>query len=495
MKTARLGVITAVVVIMVALTSWWQGAPAEGRKVSLDASVPAVGRTDALSSTWFCSAGGFSSDPAPQNLIRLTNSSAEPADVRLSAFNVKGEAGQQVVEVPGRSVHTVDVAKTFKGNGLSVMAESSEGSLTVENTLVLGDMADSVPCATHSSSAWYFPSQSTVKGAKAQLILFNPFSADAGVVITAAVPEVRSPAEWNGVVVPAGSTKVIDLSEQFERREQFSVSVHLKSGRILAETAQVFALDATDKSPAVHGLRLQPGIAVAREVWTFAGGFRDPGATEKIVLQNPSNDPTTVSVQVVPYGAGEMPPEPFEVDVPGGRYAVLDLTGEGRIPDVGFHSIRVQAQDGHRVVAVRTSGISAAPTAPPEGTTGGTRPSLDRGATTSVGSTFDSRRWLIPAVPTGPGNQPIAFVNNPHAGIVRVTVTATTDGGEAVEVVREAEVGAGDGLAIGLSPKPLAGAGLRYYTIVASEPVAVERLVTFPAAKDFSLGPALPIGS
>lgn len=494
MKAARLGVITVVVVLLVAVASWWQGAPSEGRKVSLDSAVPAVGRSDSLSSTWFCSVGGLGSEPAPQHLMRLTNSSDRPAGVRLTAFGAKGEVGQRVVEVPARTVQNVDVASTFNAPDLSVMAESTDGSLAVEHGLVLKDMADVVPCATHSSNTWYFPTQSSVKGSRALLVLFNPFSADASVVVAGAVPDgVRSPTAWNGVVVPAGSTRVLDLGEQFSVREQFSVSVRLKSGQVLAETVQTLDLEATDKAPVVHGLRLQPGVAAPREAWTFAGGFRDSGATEKVFLQNPGSETTTVSLQVVPYRSGDMPPEPFSVEVPAGRYAMLDLTGEGRVPDVGFHSIRIQAAKGHPVVAVRTISVSGEPPAEATGGEGETRPSITAGAAASVGSPFATRSWLIPAVTTGPGNRPIGFIHNPQAGIVRVSVSATSGGGEAVEVVKDAEIAPGDGLAVDLSPKALDQPGLRYYRITASQPVAVDRLVTLGAANDFSFSAAMPI--
>ncbi|HTN99520.1 MAG TPA: DUF5719 family protein, partial [Microthrixaceae bacterium] len=297
----------------------------------------------------------------------------------------------------------------------------------------------------------------------------------------------------DGIVVPAGTTKVVDLGEQVQRRDQFSVEVKAKSGRILAETVQLLNLEATDKVPAVHGLRLLPGVANARQVWTFAGGFKDPGAHEKIVVQNPGADPASVSVQVVPYGAGDMPPEPFLFEVPARRYFVLDLTGEGRIPDVGFHSIRVESSEGDPVVAVRTSDVSAGPPAKPEGFTGGMRPAIDRGATTSLGSPFDARSWLIPSVSTGQGNSPIALIHNPGSGIVRVTVTAATDGGAPVDVLKDAEVAAGDGLAVGLSSGDLGGKALRYYKVVATGPISVDQFKTFASVKDYSIGPALPI--
>ncbi|HTO00645.1 MAG TPA: hypothetical protein VL068_08215, partial [Microthrixaceae bacterium] len=162
MSTARLGVLSAVVVILVAMVSWWQGAPPEGRKLSLNSSVAAVGNSESLSSTWFCSAGGIGAEPAPQHLVRLTNSSEAPAQVRVSAFNADGKVGEKSIEVPGASVSSVDVSAQFKGSDLSVMVESPVGSLAVGHTLVSSDMADSVPCETHSSDSWYFPAQTTL---------------------------------------------------------------------------------------------------------------------------------------------------------------------------------------------------------------------------------------------------------------------------------------------------------------------------------------------
>ena len=41
--------------------------------------------------------------------------------------------------------------------------------------------ADQVPCVTSASDEWHFPALSTVLGASARLVLFNPFSSDAGI--------------------------------------------------------------------------------------------------------------------------------------------------------------------------------------------------------------------------------------------------------------------------------------------------------------------------
>ena len=63
---------------------------------------------------------------------------------------------------------------------------------------------------------------------------------------------------------------------------------------------------------------------------------------------NPGEQSARVVVQVTPFGGAELPPEPFEVEVPARRYSVLDLSAETRIPAEGFHTIQVRVRRRHR---------------------------------------------------------------------------------------------------------------------------------------------------
>ncbi|MCZ7631709.1 MAG: DUF5719 family protein [Microthrixaceae bacterium] len=144
-----------------------------------------------------------------------------------------------------------DVASQLGSAALSVMAES-DAPLVVEHRFTFEGGADQAPCSTFSSDRWYFPVVVTTRDSTARLNLFNPFPGDASVDIEAALETgVRAPEELSGVVVPAGSTRVINLEEHLERHEQFSVTVETRSGGVVAELAQRF--DGSNKGVACQG--------------------------------------------------------------------------------------------------------------------------------------------------------------------------------------------------------------------------------------------------
>lgn len=499
MRTTRLLALTAIVVALVGLTSWWAGAPAARDDTGVDDVVPSAGTEETLSSTWYCAAGTAGTPEPPAHQLLLSNPTDAAVTARLSAFGPYGPVGASAVEVAANAVTPVNVNETFAATGLSVMVESESGAIAVEHRLGTTTVMDSVPCATTSSNAWFFPSQTTVSGASAQLVLFNPFSADASIDVSVATEDgVRIPAELGGIVVRAGTSRVIDLNPYASVREQISVAVKLRGGRLVAESAQYF--DVSDDEGIgtlrTRGMQLQVGVPQARTEWTFATGFTGSGVRERVVVYNPSREAAAVVVQVTPFGGAEMPPEPFELDVPGGRYAVVDLSAETRIPAEGFHAIQVESDDTPIVVG-RPIQLNGEATAPSDPAVVGTRPSETLGATIGTGTPTLATRWLVPAVLTGEGQQPMVFVHNPGTGIATVTIEALLGAAGRVEVVGGLEVASGDSrwIPIGSAdgPPELLQARNLGLIVDASAPVVVERTATFVAEDDLSVGLAVPV--
>lgn len=497
MKTSRLFLLSVVVVALVGLTSWWGGRPPSRDTSTVNDPVPAAGTADRLSSTWYCAAGAAGVDPLPTHIVFLSNPSDQAISVRLTAFGADGQVGSNVVEAPPLGVAPIDVNTLFSATGLSVMAESESGTLAVEHRLGTPTSSDSTACATTSSGAWFFPAQTTLRGTSAQITLFNPFSADAGVDITASVADgVRAPSQWAGIVVPAGTSRVIDLGQYVQTRDLFSVAVKMRTGRVVAETAQVLDIPASDDGTVQQrGIRLQVGVPEARDQWTFASGFTGPGVSERLVVYNPNRRSSSVVVQVTPYGAAEMPPEPFELEVPGNRFAVIDLSAESRIPAEGFHSIELESDDAVPVVVGRVISLTG-PAGTPSAPAIGARPSETLGTTIGTGTPVDATRWLLPSVPVGPGQQPMVFVHNPGTGIVTVTVRALVGTAAPVVVANGVEVAPGDSAWIALNPAEVAAlqsVADVAYEVVATDPVSVERTLTFVTENDVTVGLAVPV--
>jgi hypothetical protein len=501
MKVSRLVLITVVLLGIVGLTAFWGGSPAVPVDGSIDEIIPESGSAETLSSTWYCAAGGLGESAASTHEVLLANPSKEVVPVRLTAYNAQGLVGEpKTIASVAQQVTPVDVNAVFGASELSVMAEFDSGALAVQHRITTATSADSVPCSTTSSERWFFPSQTSVLGSSALLVLFNPFSADAGVDITAAVQDgLRSPKEWAGIVVPAGTSRVIDLGQYVQRRDQFSVAVRLRNGNLIAESAQSFDIAAAGDAPAERGLRLQLGVPEARSGWTFAGGFKGSGVKEELVVYNPGRQVASVIVQVTPYGGVSDPPEPFELSVPAKRFLVLDLSAEQRIPDTGFHSIRVETSAKTPIVTARTTQLFGPPTAAAEPAAGsaapavGTRPNETLGVAIGTATPVFARRWIMPAVRTGPEQQPMVFIHNPTAGIVTVDLRALAGQAAPIEIATGLEVAAGDSLYVPLAIQELTGVGDWVVTLRASDSVAVEQLQTFATQNDLSFGSAVPV--
>jgi len=254
-----------------------------------------------------------------------------------------------------------------------------------------------------------------------------------------------------------------------------------------------------------------PGAPSPESVWTFAGGFADGTAAERLVVLNPNDETVTAVVQVVPYGAAapEVLPEPFELDVPARRYALVDLDEESRVPAQGLHSVVVES-DGGAVVAARLTYVSGAPPEPVADTPaegdpaaptpveepaaaerGGPEPNplraqLTRGTAGSLGSPLAARTWVSGGIR---GSAAVFLVHNPSDGIAVVEVA--TGGGAAPSATLE--VPPGDSVALAaatLEPPPEESWSVRFSAQV---PVFVDRLLAWPTPGDLALQPAVPV--
>ena len=492
MRSSRLLLLAGTAAAVVALALSFDGTSMPSTAGLEPAPVPAAGGPDALSSTWYCAAGGAATEQPLEHSLFLMNPAGEDSTAKLTAYGAEGVVGETTVEVPAPGPTKVDLDAAFEASGLSVVVESSAGQLVVEHRLGGTTQMDQVPCSTSSSDRWFFPSQTTLRNTTAQLHLFNPFPEDASVDISAAVDDgVREPPEWQGVVVPARTSRVIDLGVGAQRRDQFAISVELRNGQLVAETAQTLSTPAEGPAPATRGLRLQLGVPEGESEWSFADGFTGPGVSERLVVFNPGEQSARVVVQVTPFGGVELPPEPFEVEVPARRYSVLDLSAETRIPPEGLHAIRVESVDGSPVVVGRVVTITG-PREDPSAPEIDARPPTSRGTAIGTGTPVGATLWAATGLVVGGRQESTVLIHNPTSD--RVTVTATVIGGEGdgTPLADEVDIAAGDSLAVATRGR---GLGEREVTVLveATAPVVVERTVTFLRQDDLSMGLAVPL--
>lgn len=483
--TRRASILAVVLVVSVAaMVAWYSGhsevSPSRVLRAPMSASVGADG------GSWYCAARDVGAgDAAVKHSVLLSAPGDSAADVRLDGFSGEDRAGSTEVTVEPGATKVLDVESELGAAALSVMVES-DAPLVVEHRFVFGGGADQAPCSTFSSDKWYFPVVVTTRDSTARLTLFNPFPGDASVNIEAALETgVRAPEKLSGVVVPAGSSRVINLEEFLERHEQFSVTVETRSGGVVAELAQRF--DGSNKDLPIKGLRLVPGSRSTAARWSFAGGFADAAAGERLVVMNPADSEADVTAQLIPFGAVEVMPEPFEMAAPPRRYAAVDLDADSRVPPVGYHAIDIEALAGAHVVAGRSLSVTAESDA--EGVPA-LRAAATAGTTASPGISVAASDWLVAGLERSDAIDGTVFVHNPGGDTVTVSVVGNFNGQLGKEVSYELPRGESvsvDLASLGDSEELFAA------EVHADGPVVVERLLVFPKVPDISLQSGVPL--
>lgn len=470
------------VVAVAALVAWFPGRDGTSPSRVLRAPLPAdVG---SQGGSWYCAARDIGAGDSPfTHTILLAGTGEAAAEVDLDGFDSKKQVGSSDLVVEPGSVAVVDVAEALGSAAQSVMVESTAPAV-VEHRLVSDAGADQAPCSTFSSDTWHFPIAVTTRDASALVNLFNPFPGDASVDIEVALETgVRIPDELNGLVVSAGSTLVVDLAEHVERREQFAFTVSTRSGGVVAELTQTF--DGSNPDQPVEGLRLVPGSRSASSAWSFAGGFADPQARERLVVSNPTEPEVSVLAQPIASGATDMLPEPFSLTAPALRYASIDLDDDSRVPVSVFHALDVESGDQRQVIAARSLDITGVPE-----DAEGFRTRVAGGTSASPGVAVAASDWMVAGVQRDEEIDGVVFVHNPGSEPVRVALTAELSDGAAEPV--EYELPAGDLVAVDL--ETIGGTEDLFTVLVHGDaPVVVERLLTFGDVPDISLQPGVPV--
>jgi hypothetical protein len=427
----------------------------------LDGSSVTAG-TGTSGSIWFCPAGSAATPTTPTHRVTIAN----PTKAALTA-TVRGwtPAGQPApvtnITVPAQSSTVLNAA-----NG-SVMVELSGGGATVSHELSAGSLWDEDLCSSQPSDEAYFPAIDTRRGNSARLTLLNPFQSDAVVKITISTSDtVRVPNQLNGLVIPGGTSRTIELNTIVERRAIFTASIS-GSGRFISELAQYDGGQASpeDGTQSPTGLVLQLGAPGLVQHQLFADGLVTAGLTEAFVIANPTDSPSKVSLSVMPFDADPAArPQPFLLDVSANRSVVVQLDKEARVPPGTPHWVRLDVIDGAGVVAQRVVAVA-----------GTNSLGLAGGIASTMGTPRAATSWIVPSLdPAQKTADSLAIVNPSVSGTAKVTIESFAAG---VVATSSLDVGAGKGVLINLSAAVAAsakGAALGL-TLTSDQPIGVER--------------------
>lgn len=428
-----------------------------GTLVEAGIAMPAARPDPTLASTWYCAAGtkadGFGdhvlvmanpSDRARTATITAlagsiapppvaadqaggaTTTTAAVADTAAPAADTTPPTTE--VALPARSRILYRVGDLLDAPLLGAIVETEGGEIAVEHELT-GDLGRATaPCSTTVSSTWSFPWGVTTRGNRELLVFMNPFPDDATVDVSFATDEgVRDTARFSGFVVPGRSVVGAYVDEDVTRKEEVAAEITVRGGRLVVDRVQTFTgIDGRT------GITVGLGAPTPAETWIFPDGLTGPGLTEQMVVYNPTERVAEAEVEVrldQPETNGI--PEPFELTIPPGRYAIVNLHEEERVlPGVG-HSTIVRSLNGVAVVAERA--VSAGE--------GATR----RGVSSTLGAPLAAPTWYFPGGGTSAERDEfLTLFNASDEDTVTYSITALAGGQDlAVQGLQDVELAPG----------------------------------------------------
>lgn len=461
-------------------------------------AISAAPGPDAEGGVWYCSEGTSLPGEFADHTVVVANPTGVAVAAEISVFpttpigSVSPRANPKnvLLNVPAHSQSSLRLAEVVESQYTAALVEIDSGSAVVEQRVQGPTGMDVVPCASRSSESWYFAAGSTRRDARLVFTLFNPFPERAVVKFTFSTDEgLREPHNLRGVLVPARSLVVVDVTDLVPRFPSVSTAVETQVGRIVAGRLQLF-----DGSEGLEGLTAGPGVPETQMHWVFPTGPVDEDVSEHIVLYNPTDQEAAayVSIQSDPSELGDALP-PFELRVPAQQRVALAFgnqqdyplpsapfaygAGESLAEGVGFWAA-VQVYNGVPIVAER---VVAAPAA-----------SSPAGVAATVGTSVNARNHLIAWNGAGDADVALVVVNATPDSIAQVTVSEVADGRiTPIAQLNPREVAPHNRLVVPIDR--LTEGGSFALLVEASQPVVVSRSLLARTGTGIASGLSIPL--
>jgi hypothetical protein len=270
--------------------------------------MPAAPPVGGVTETWFCPGVPATGVDDVGGSMIIVNRTSELRVGTVLVFNERAENRRLELSVDPYTTARVDLDATLAGEMVGGVVEVDGGGVLVEQQSFHPSGNSSAACSNATSDTWYLADGSTVDGSLDQVVLSNPYDQTVIASLQFATREgSRAPSAYDGITVPARSTRVIDLGAPgagAQGEPVLAVTVQSTRGRLVVGRFQRF----------LGGGRLGTQVTLAspapREQWWFANGFTGEGVTERYSIYNPTDD----DVQVDPIFVGI--PDAVQLDDP-----------------------------------------------------------------------------------------------------------------------------------------------------------------------------------
>lgn len=411
----------------------------------------------AESSDWYCTGGTGTASGAANATLYLVNAGARTVVGTLTVAASTGASSSEAISVPPGQTTAVP-STVVQGPWLASRVDLEGGGVTVDELVHGAAGWAEAPCASTTSTSWYFASGSTANGSLLYVSVYNPASTMAVVDLTFYTTSgVIRPDLFQGLVLAPGAVVVAEVASYVQGQSSVSTVVEARAGRVVADELEEHAVDG------VSGLSLELGSPSPERRWLVPRTVNVTGGRDETVVFNPTGVAEQVTA-AVRLPSGPVTPEVRQL-APGATWTLV-TSGLIRIPPNTDYATTVTAS-GPGVVVDRVVRSSSAGTPPQWGAVA---------ATPSAWTTVASGRWALanPAVPTTPvgGAAPFALdLLNPGGHEVTVTVRLLTRSGPS-RLGRMGGLRIPPGALTVVEPAALAAAGGRPLVVSSSGPLA-----------------------
>jgi hypothetical protein len=332
--------------ILVALASLLAGGTAVDLLdvASLVPTARAVVQAPADAGRWYCPATAEGEESV---VVEVATVGKRASRVTLDRY-----AGGTATSDPVRTVRPGAAAEIKVPRGGPSVVRWEGGPVAVTWRATGRTQTVTAPCETTPSGRWYVAGFDTTLGSASALHLFNPFTEDATVTLTFATPDgpVRLVATDN-LVVPAGTSRRLDLGRFQPEVADLGVTAKVAAGRIVAQ-GQVDVAP-PGKSRGVRGRALLRAAPRPGRSWTFA--YASSGSASESWLQVLNTGGRAAAVEVdVSDPSNDASALLGEVSVPAGGTTRIELAGRSRRREFG---VRVTGVNDEAIVVTRLTAI------------------------------------------------------------------------------------------------------------------------------------------
>ncbi len=386
------------------------GHPDEGSQAAAagDATaMPSVSPSSALSSSWYCAGATGGAGSQADGTVTISNLSSAPETGVVEAVGVGGAPRRTDLKVAARSSLTLSQDQLAQGSNLAETVKMYGGGTLVSQTLS-GPLGQSTStCSSYTSGQWYFASGTTATGDQLYMALYNPAATEVVADLSFATDQgPTAPADYQGVVVPAGQLVVLDIGRHVQQRQAVATTVSARIGRVVAEQLSL-------RSAAPGGVSLALGSPSLGTAWYFPVAATSSGVTESYSIYNPTGSAVAVRLDV---GLQTGTAEPLSVTVQPQSELTVVANNEARIPPGVPHSVTATSTGGDAIVVERV--------------VAGTAGSASPGVAETLGARQVLTRWALPSGAGDSTGHLSISVQNPGGSPATVDVAAVAGGAE-----------------------------------------------------------------